>query len=825
MSIAMVITGCNSSSSKDEVKDYEISYPDQCSQFVTSVKIEGEQDYGNTYTDIKWAQNALYGDGAYIPSDGWYADGEASPISDSPIRFDSQGYINFSDVYFSEAGNFRLLLRASSPWGVKPQNVKVRNQSNGDYIYDGTVDLWQTLDRPVHFTDYEILLQVEESGYYEVEISANHGYSFFDVLKIPDQKSILNSKLGSQVSTFTHEAPQDFKSNIQFNYNRVVGFELNGTPVPAALSETCEQVIISSDHFTGLSEGQHEIKAIFDEGADGHVILQVKDSIITPNDGIYYAAEQAVGDGAVVLVDHAADQKDNLYVNIASSGYITYTVKVEEDGLYRMDNRYRSPNGVKWQHFHINGENVRPSISVSQTQGEEWGTEYYDIPLKAGINDISFIYQIGDTDFDWIKISEEKSDTPAVLHNPEQSYYQSNIGSNHQNMRFAISPSNHELLDVEVFNEDSGQKVDIPYEIIPLDLMVETHEIVNVINGSFWVEFSAQDLDEISAGDYKFVFNFESGNDLSSQVSVYDSEYIPESVMTIVHFSVNHGQSSLIVTPEGKNILNDLGKPEETKNNVIPFLNANNIQVDELWISHDHDDHVGAIDYFKEVYPQALIKEAAPLSADGHSNIPNDGCTPGDPSYDFRTELSGRVVHGLEWLIMNQNGDHCVNDYLDDNPNALAYIFTYHGIENGALNGKTFRFNQQSDVYHDQQLRFLKDYGLEGVESNIFQSNHHFHGSTDQEYVEKSNADYIFVTASPEVYGRAPFTTTVRDAVQTIQATNPNYKAMHETYQVGHSIVHVLEDASYRVETVYMRENYGQDFVSEMKVENLRHLH
>ncbi|MGV8924525.1 MAG: ComEC family protein [Ewingella sp.] len=83
---------------------------------------------------------------------------------------------------------------------------------------------------------------------------------------------------------------------------------------------------------------------------------------------------------------------------------------------------------------------------------------------------------------------------------------------------------------------------------------------------------------------------------------------------------VGHGLATLI-SKNGKGILYDTGnrweKGSAAEMNILPFIRWHNIAVEQIIISHSHEDHRGGLESVKRAFPFAVVRESsvsAPLS-------------------------------------------------------------------------------------------------------------------------------------------------------------------------------------------------------------------
>lgn len=103
------------------------------------------------------------------------------------------------------------------------------------------------------------------------------------------------------------------------------------------------------------------------------------------------------------------------------------------------------------------------------------------------------------------------------------------------------------------------------------------------------------------------------------------SETLLGNILTINFYDVGHGNCTHIITPNGKNILVDIGSPWD---NSISYYFKNTLQIEQidlLCITHTHKDHIYDLPNLVEVglSPKVLCRdeEAFPVN---HMNISND---------------------------------------------------------------------------------------------------------------------------------------------------------------------------------------------------------
>lgn len=158
--------------------------------------------------------------------------------------------------------------------------------------------------------------------------------------------------------------------------------------------------------------------------------------------------------------------------------------------------------------------------------------------------------------------------------------------------------------------------------------------------------------------------------------------------------------------------------------------------------------------------------------------------------------------------IQNAHGDQCSGDYLDFNPNSLAFRLDFKG----------FSFGFQGDMYSQQQDENLAYWGEDAISFDVLQSNHHWHGSISPEYVQKTNADLIVISASEHVWGAGSFTQDDMQAVEYLKQNNADFREHLFTFDVGHIVIKVWPDGTFSYETIATQ---SVDYVTDEETPNV----
>jgi len=215
----------------------------------------------------------------------------------------------------------------------------------------------------------------------------------------------------------------------------------------------------------------------------------------------------------------------------------------------------------------------------------------------------------------------------------------------------------------------------------------------------------------------------------------------PSSTLRIHFIDIGDGDSTLIITPSGENILIDTGSPLSV-NRLTQYLESLGIEkIDHLILTHPHYDHIGGI--FSLISRFKVVR----FYDSGLSN-------PGDDIYrDYvsvvRQDLSGyRILQAGESIEAGGVRIDVINPILPPtgNPNAdsIALRLTYGEV----------KVLFAGDMTNTAERRLLK-LGLD-LRSQIIKLAHHGENdATSEEFLKAVNPEYAIISVSnTDVYGR-----------------------------------------------------------------------
>lgn len=170
--------------------------------------------------------------------------------------------------------------------------------------------------------------------------------------------------------------------------------------------------------------------------------------------------------------------------------------------------------------------------------------------------------------------------------------------------------------------------------------------------------------------------------------------------LTVVFFDVGQGDSSLILTPEGKTILIDCGEHEDA----AEYLEIMNItKIDALLVTHEHRDHYGGCSYVKEAVDVGIELT--------NENVKND-FELGITNYTFIEIITAYDTHGK---------------FSDENDNSVSLRAVYGEV--------SFLFTGDCSTQCEKEMAKTQN-----IRADVLQVGHHgSKHSTTEQFLEKVN--------------------------------------------------------------------------------------
>ena len=428
---------------------------------------------------------------------------------------------------------------------------------------------------------------------------------------------------------------------------------------------------------------------------------------------IYEAEIALLADSVSVRADNTASNDKYLYIGKPSS--VKWIVDNVLPGWYKLSLRYRSVDGDKAQVFDVNGK----KLGVGFSRCNYWSDAFFSTYLQKGRNEITLIADYGNMDIDYLRIPED-----TLIPLP------------------SISPINGVFYkeyptSMSVFVDAKGQKLKkISCSNQQIDFKISNFDYVE---GSYLAEISKESILNIPIGNNILDLEFSNGSKVQYKLQVKAS--VNTSELTIIMFNVEHGNSVLVLLPNGKRLLIDSGKEQYAKSVVMPFLDNNKIDtIDYYIITHYHDDHAGAKDeIIKKYHVQQFL--------------------------DYKSFKTGDTLKLGKAIITILN---TFADGENENDRSMSFLLNYNG----------FTYSHGSDNYAITQDRILKNF-INILPAQVFYANHHFHGSVNPNFIIKTNPALVVVSAEQGVYARGAFTNYYKE--QTEKVLYANHARLQQT--------------------------------------------
>ena len=420
-------------------------------------------------------------------------------------------------------------------------------------------------------------------------------------------------------------------------------------------------------------------------------------------------AEEAVWTDSIFIVQDSC-ASGGQYLQMEETGSIRFDVDVEETGKYAIGIGYRSPEEDRAQHILINGIEYAPEIGF--VRSARWTETEKSAGLRTGENTVELRASQGHMDIDYIRVEGPVFEPPEIA--PKNNTFYLHVGSLDLTVQLE---RNHNR-----FTGITYLKKNVPYEQTPVSYLEDAVSIT--IPNSY-----SQTLE---TGPTEFLFHFDNTEPLPLQLNVRDIPY--QTDWTIVSLDVSHGTAVLMILPTGKPLLIDTGTEKMCRERVLPFLNRHQIDLDNLWITHYHDDHCGGEQLLLDRFSGLIKKDYR------------------DSTTDNRFEFEG-----IQVTILNSYNDG--TEKLGENSRSLSMRMECRG----------FVYTHGGDIYAQNQKNILQRYteknDMNHLKTHIYHANHHFHGSVDVAYLRTIDPYLFIVSGEEHIYGRGAYTQEVQKKV------------------------------------------------------------
>ena len=209
----------------------------------------------------------------------------------------------------------------------------------------------------------------------------------------------------------------------------------------------------------------------------------------------------------------------------------------------------------------------------------------------------------------------------------------------------------------------------------------------------------------------------------------------------VYFFDVGQGDSALIVTPEGRQVLIDGGRDSEggvrALSGALPFWDRS---LDLVVMTHLDEDHAGGLPAVLDRYQVggALVgafDPSAPLEPAWTQALSRSGTTAIPVSAGHRVDLGSEV----RLLILNPGAEASAIPTRNSNNDSLAFLLSHRGV--------SFLFT--ADVEEEAERRMLSN--GEALESDVLKVGHHgSRTSTSDAFLEAVNPSAAVVSAGAD---------------------------------------------------------------------------
>lgn len=461
------------------------------------------------------------------------------------------------------------------------------------------------------------------------------------------------------------------------------------------------------------------------------------------------------------IIDFCAEEKENGLLLTSKEDYINFEFTAEKDGYYAIEFRYSHDDTESL----VKGEIAYPDGTTAVLfEGFPHGSEKSVVILflKKGVSRMRFC-----APWEQVLLKDIKNMGMAVEReygiSPQNSLYFCDAP---KTMRMRLKNYRKELVEVKT---DTG--VAIPFEIKqkPLDDACT----------AFMADVTLDDnvIKALGEGVYTLTYTLCDGTQINQTLTIRKKTL--ETEFKIVNFDVGCANSTLLMLPNGKNMLVDSATADGAREVVIPYLEKNSINIDYYLLTHFHGDHNGLMD---EILKKYGIEKPEQEEADKMVKADKVSREEFLKKYSyldstmlcFYDELHNIWdLGGVKIEVLNsrfyENGNPLKvynypfvknNEHNYENSTSVSFMLDYNG----------FRYYHGADNYAFSQNRLIADFARMGREDELnchhFFGNHHFICNTSAEFVNTLNPCVVFVPSGDEIQCRSTYTCMYKNDVE-----------------------------------------------------------
>lgn len=374
-----------------------------------------------------------------------------------------------------------------------------------------------------------------------------------------------------------------------------------------------------------------------------------------------------------------------------------------------------------------------------------------NVYLKKGVNKINIRHHSSSgTQVFYIKNNGLTEDLPYEISPKNEKYFTDSP----KELKTQIKNYHSKLVKIEAEN---GSEISFK-SVNKYEALKDTLSVIDDFYGAaILVTPDSKEIEALGEGTHKLKYHLENGVILEQEITV--SNKTPESDLKFINFSVGKANSTLIMLPNGKNLLVDSATKQMAKDKIIPYLKDNGIKLDYYLLTHFHADHNGLkADILKEygiTSPDVnTIKQMVEKgnNEERYAYLKNFGYVDSKMLryYDKLHEIWD--LGGVEIDITNSRYD-------ETGKKNSTYNYPYmrkheHNYENSSsvsffLNYKGFRYFHSADIYSFVMDRIKSDMIKMGRENELrahwFFGNHHFINDMNAEFINTLNPVAVFI--------------------------------------------------------------------------------
>ncbi|MBN2354816.1 T9SS type A sorting domain-containing protein [candidate division KSB1 bacterium] len=450
-----------------------------------------------------------------------------------------------------------------------------------------------------------------------------------------------------------------------------------------------------------------------------------------------------------------AGASNGKFLRIATSGRVRWNVAMEYAGWYLLKFRYKAPSG---EHVNYFTKNDRTSqIGFGYATG--WNINEWRAKLDAGDNTLELYPNWGSgMDLDYLEIDS---------------------------VEFALTMTPVNNVFYQAFPRDIVAKINT-YGRTVASVTADNQELEHTITeyphqeDAYWVRIKASSLATIPAGSQQLSINLDGSESLTMNLSVLPA--LNPAPLTIIVPDISHGAAVIVCLPTGKTLLIDCATAAQRDQTLIPLLHGNNIdKIDYFILTHYHEDH-DASDRGAKIKSQFNV----------------------DHFYDNTTVKTGQTldIERTQIKILNTG---IPAQGADLNPTSIALRLEYNG----------FVYHHGGDCYASQQVSMLNAFPGE-IRSHLFHANHHFHGSSDVNFMRTMDPYLVLVQAEQAIYARSTYMMIFKkQTAEWLRSNNKRFIEDAPCLEVGTVVVRAWDEDTWTYETYFENEASSIPYIQQ----------